>query len=342
MSLPPLPILPTMGVGSAAAPGWLSLGRHQIRDGVMGGADIEEMFDDATRLAVADQIEAGIDIISDGELRRQRFVYEMYDRLSGLKRVAPSRRLGVPGYDMAPHFIAEERVSAPRGLGVAREFAALQAIAPGRHLKAAFPGALTFALAIRSAPRGRDNLIDELVGLVRAEVAELAALDCRQIQLDEPSFADPPLGITKREAASIVNRCTEGHEGRIAVHICFGNNAGRPLSDRGLARLLPELEALHCRQLVLEFANREMAEIELLAGLARKYEIAAGVIDVKSFHLESAEQVARRIELALNHVPIDRLSLTADCGFSATPRALAVAKMRALVAGAALVRSRIA
>ena len=342
MTTPPLPILPTMGVGSAAAPGWLYLGRHQMRDGAMGSADIDEMFDDATRLAVADQIDAGIDIISDGELRRQRFVYEMYERLNGLKRVPSARRLGVPGYDSAPHFIAEERISAPRGLGVAREFAALQLLAPGRHLKAAFPGALTFALGIKSAARGRDNLIDELVNLVRQEVAELAAAGCRHIQLDEPSFAEPPLGITRREAAAIVNRCTEGHEQHIGVHICFGNNAGRPLTDRGLARLLPELEALHCRQLVLEFANREMAEIELLSGLARKYAIAVGVIDVKSFHVESAEQVARRIELALNHVPLDRLSVTADCGFSATPRALAVAKMKALVEGTALVRARIA
>lgn len=342
MSLPPLPVLPTMGVGSAAAPGWLSLARHQIRDGALGSADIAELFEDATRLAVADQIEAGIDILSDGELRRQRFVYEMYDRLNGLKRAPPARRLGVPGYDMAPHFIAEERLSAPRGLGVAEEFASLRALAPDRHLKAAFPGALTFALGIKSAPRGRDHLIDELVGLVRAEIAALAAAGCRHIQLDEPSFAEPPLGITRREAASIVNRCTEGHEGSIAVHICFGNNAGRPLTDRSIARLLPELEALHCRQLVLEFANREMSEIELLAGLARKYEIAAGVIDVKSFHVESAEQVARRIERALNYVPLDKLTITADCGFSATPRALAMAKMRALVQGAELVRNRVA
>src|SRR5262245_9015989 len=95
----PLPILPTMGVGSAAAPGWLGLARGPMREGALGSADIEELFGDATRLAVADQIEAGLDIISDGELSRQRFVYEMYERLSGLKRLAPARKLGVPGYD---------------------------------------------------------------------------------------------------------------------------------------------------------------------------------------------------------------------------------------------------
>src|SRR6185295_9014420 len=92
-----LPPLPTMGVGSYASPGWLILGRQQLRAGALGPADIEELLEDATRIAIADQVEAGLDIISDGELRRQRFVYEMYDRLAGLTRVPPRRRVGVPG-----------------------------------------------------------------------------------------------------------------------------------------------------------------------------------------------------------------------------------------------------
>src|SRR5690606_19447884 len=96
-----LPILPTMGVGSYATPGWLFLFREHMRESA-GPADVDEAFEDATRLAIADQIEAGIDVISDGELRRMRFVYEMYDRLRGMERVPPVRRLGVPGYDRAP------------------------------------------------------------------------------------------------------------------------------------------------------------------------------------------------------------------------------------------------
>ena len=112
-----LPILPTMGVGSYAIPGWMHLFRRNMGD-TAGPLDVAEAFEDATRLAIADQVEAGIDIISDGELRRQRFVYEMYDRISGIARQQRPRKLGVPGYDMAPKFYATDKVIAPDGLGL--------------------------------------------------------------------------------------------------------------------------------------------------------------------------------------------------------------------------------
>jgi len=129
--------------------------------------------------------------------------------------------------------------------------------------------------------------------------------------------------------------------GTLAVHVCFGNNAGRPTRDRRIGRLFPAIERLDCQQLVMEFANREMADIELMARLAQKYQVFCGVVDVKSFHRETPEDVARRIELCLKHVPASRLGVTADCGFSALPRFLAREKMRALAAGARLVRGRL-
>src|SRR3990172_12481671 len=109
-----LPLLPTMGVGSSASPSWLVAAREKIRDRTFGPRDIEETLEDATRVAVGDPIDAGLDVLSDGEMRRQRFVYEMFDRLGGLQRVAPRRRGGGPGYDMAPH------LATPRPPGGAR------------------------------------------------------------------------------------------------------------------------------------------------------------------------------------------------------------------------------
>lgn len=333
-----LPLLPTMGIGSAAAPGWLYASRRMAREGAFGPADIEELYDDATRLAVRDQIEAGLDVISDGELRRQRFVYEMYDRLGGLTRVPSPRKLGVAGYDQAPHFRAEEAVGAPAGLGIVAEYRALQAMAPGRVLKAAFPGALTFALAIEAGRPGRTALVDQLIALVRAEIAGLIEAGCAFIQLDEPVLAAPPLGLTQAEAAEIINRTTAGHAGRIAVHVCFGNNAGRPLTPRSLSALMPAMRVLDCAMLVLEFANREMADLDVLSELSRSHLIGVGVIDVKSFHCETPGEVAERLERVLRHAPAERLLATADCGYSALPRGLARAKMVALVAGAAALR----
>ena len=92
-----LPLFPVMGVGSYAAPGWFIAFRQKIRDESAGEADIQEALDDATRIAVSDQLDAGVDILTDGELRRQRFVYEMFDRVIGLSRITPGRKIGVPG-----------------------------------------------------------------------------------------------------------------------------------------------------------------------------------------------------------------------------------------------------
>ena len=337
--------LPTMGVGSYAAPGWLFLFREAMRAGRTGAEDVEEAFDDATRIAIADQIEAGVDILSDGELRRSRFVYEMYDRLTGIERVPAGRRLGVPGYDRAPNFTARERVAAPGGLGIAAEFRRLRELAPGRRLKVAFPGPLTFMPKI--APEGpysgdRAALLDDIAGIVRDELDRLAGEGAELIQIDEPGFTDLSHGMDSRACAEAVNSAVAGHADRVAVHICFGNNASRPYSPRGFARLLPGMAMLDCSMLVLEFANREMADLDALPALAERYRIAAGVIDVKSFHIETPEEVAGRLERVLEVVPRERLWVTADCGFSALPRWLAREKLRAMVAGTRLVRGDVA
>ena len=335
--------LPTMGVGSYAAPGWLFLFREAMRAGRTGAEDVEEAFDDATRVAIADQLEAGVDILSDGELRRSRFVYEMYDRLTGIERLPPGRRLGVPGYDRAPHFVARERVSAPHGLGIAGEYRRLRELVPEKPLKVAFPGPMTFMPKIEpEGPYGGDRmaLLEDIAGIVRDELDRLGEEGAELIQIDEPGFTDPSHGLDSRLCAEAVNKAVAGHAERVAVHICFGNNASRPYAPRGLGRLLPGMAMLDCSMLVLEFANREMADLDLLPALAERYRIAAGVIDVKSFHVETPEEVAARLERVLAVVPRDRLWVTADCGFSALPRWLAREKLRAMVAGTRLVRGQ--
>ena len=333
-----LPLLPTMGVGSYASPGWFVLFRSQLRDGRIGPDDIGEALDDATRIAVLDQIEAGINILTDGELRRQRFVYEMFDRVEGLERIKPGRKLGVPGYDMAPHFNVTGPIRSPQGFGVVEDFEALRRMAPDRPLKVAIPGPLTFALPLKSSGRDVGDIMAEITAMVSAELTALAAAGAAYVQIDEPALPHPPLGLSHAEAAAAINRAAKGFPGRVGVHVCFGNNAGRPMANRRFDRLMAAMQALDCDQLVLEFANREMADVELLAPLSEKFDIAAGVVDVKNFHLETPEEVAGRIRRCLDFVPVERLGITADCGFSALPRYLARQKMQAMVAGARAVR----
>jgi 5-methyltetrahydropteroyltriglutamate--homocysteine methyltransferase len=333
-----LPLLPTMGVGSYASPGWFVAFRRQMRDGGAGPDDIREALDDATRIAVLDQISAGVDILTDGELRRQRFVYEMFDTIEGLERLPPQRRLGVPGYDMAPHFRVTGQIASPSGFGVVEDFKLLQKLAPGRALKVAIPGPLTFAMPLEAGGRASETVIADIVAMVRGEVLALAEAGADYIQLDEPALPHPPLGLDHKTAAAMINAAAKGFAGKLAVHVCFGNNAGRPMADRRFGRIMEAMMLLNCHQLVLEFANRQMADVELLEQLSERFAIAAGVVDVKSFHLESPALVAERIRQCLKFVPAENLSITGDCGFSALPRFLARQKMEAMVAGAALVR----
>jgi 5-methyltetrahydropteroyltriglutamate--homocysteine methyltransferase len=339
---PPLPPLPTVGVGSYAAPGWFIHANRAVREGAFGRHDAEELYEDATRIAIADQREAGLDIISDGEFSRQRFVFEMFQHLQGLERVPPARRLGIAGYDMAPSFVLAEgdRVSAPHGLHVVEEYRTLARLAPDARRKVALPGPLTFAGYIGTAGARVSHLLDTLTELLRAEVEGLVAAGADYVQLDEPGLAMQPHGLSLEDCAEAINAVVGGFGIRIGVHVCFGNNAGRPASPRDIERLMPGLAELEAQELSLEFANREMAQVELLAPLTERFDIAAGVVDVKSFHEETPEEVAARIERCLEHAPASRLRITADCGFSALPRWLARRKLRALVAGARLVRNR--
>ncbi|MEQ9643829.1 MAG: methionine synthase [Alphaproteobacteria bacterium] len=329
-----LPLLATMTVGSAATPGWMHVFRDRLRDRGAGPADIDEAFDDATRLAIADQIEAGMDVIVDGELRRLRFVYEMYDRLTGLDRIPPGRRLGVPGYDRAPQFQAAGPIGAPDGLGVVPELARLKAQVPDRPIKVALPGPLTFANNIGGGP----EVLEQVTAIVAAEVAGLAAIGADIIQLDEPGLTHPRAGGFPDDGVPAMNAALAPAGAAAALHVCFGNNASRPMAKRDLAPLLPAMSRLDCDLLMLEFANREMAEIEILAALPERMRFAVGVVDVKNFYVETAEDVAARLRRALEHCPAERLYGTMDCGLSAIPRWLAVEKMRALVAGTRLVR----
>lgn len=342
-----LPLLPTMGVGSYATPGWMHLFRDAMRDGRPGPADVEEAFRDATRIAIDDQLDAGIDMITDGELTRMRFVYEMYDRIGGLTRIPPTRRLGVPGYDRAPKFVANEPIRAPDGLGLVEEWRAFSALCPDRPRKIAFPGPLTFARNISpgrhyaDAPDPERAVLIDVTALIAAEVAALIAAGATLVQLDEPGFANPPTYLSIEEGAEFVNVALGGHRDATAVHVCFGNNASRPYVRRDMGRLFPAIGSLDCSMLMLEFANREMADLELIGPLAARFDIAAGVIDVKSFHEETGDEVAARLRRVLEHVPAERLVVTADCGFSALPRWLARHKLHAMVEGARIVRNEL-
>jgi 5-methyltetrahydropteroyltriglutamate--homocysteine methyltransferase len=336
----------TSVVGSHAHPGWFVSGIAAAERGEFGPADLAEMLDDAVDLAIRDQEAAGIDVISDGEMRRAGFfTAEFYSHLTGVRALPSERRLGAGGHDQQHRFEVLEPIAAPDGLGVVGEFVAARTRTT-RPLKVTLPGPYTLSGRLRTG-RGevyptRVAAAEAFVGILQAELRALADAGATIIQVDEPSPAiHPDAGA---DFAALFNAAIEPVRGRVRLgaHLCFGNFLGRPLAARSYRPIRDAMLGFGVDELVLEFANREMAEIDLLAELVDAgRDVAAGVIDVKNYHLESADEVAVRIESILAAgVPGDRLALVPDCGFSQTARWATVAKLHALVAGRDLVRGR--
>ncbi len=333
----------TSVVGSHARPSWFVSGIDAAQRGEFGPADLEEMLDDAVDLAIRDQETAGIDIVCDGEMRRAGFfTAEFYRHLTGVRPLPADRRLGAGGHDQQHRFEVLEPIAAPDGLGVIAEYRYARTRTT-RPLKVTIPGPYTLSGRLTYGPGQvyphRNDAAEAFVPILRTEIEGLAAEGATFIQIDDPSPAIHP--DAPSDFSALFNAAVAPVVGqvRLGAHLCFGNYLGRPLARRTYRPVLDAMLRFDVDELVLEFANREMAEVEILGEIAAVgRDVAAGIIDVKNYHLESPDEVAERIEAILAvGVPPERLTLVPDCGFSQTARWATRAKLMALVAGRDLV-----
>ena len=334
--------LRTTVIGSYPQPGWVELAARHLDE--MGPADLAELQDDAVAAAVRDQVAAGLDVITDGEQTRLDFNLSFYGFLEGIDRdAAVERRLGPPGHDQRGRHRITGELRAPRGLGVVAEFERLRRNAPaGPTLKASVPGPYT--LSGRLVPGGaypdRWAVAEALVPIVSAELRALVDAGCRELCVDEPSMScyahreDPArlVDLFNRTASSVVGRT------RLSTHLCFGNYKGRAVAPRRYAPLFPAFLRLKLDEVHLEMASREFAEIERIKDVAEVADVAVGIVDVKSYWIEPAEEIAARVRACLRLAPPERLSFAPDCGLSQTARWAARAKLANLVAGVSVVR----
>jgi len=334
--------LRTTVIGSYPFPGWLEFACQHLDQ--FGGADREELVQDAVAIAVKDQVDAGLDVITDGEQTRLDFNLSFYGFLDGMElESAPPRRFGPPAHDQRGKHRVVGELAAPRGLGAVEDFRRLQAIAPkGVDLKASVPGPYTLSGRLLPNDRYPDRLAltEALLPLVRAELEALVAAGCREITLDEPSMScyahkeDPAkfVDIFNRTVAPIVGKC------RLSTHLCFGNYKGRAVGPRRYAPMFPAFLKMDLDEIHLEMASREFSELELLKEIAQVRDVAVGIIDVKSYYIETPEEVARRVRACLKHAPAERLSLAPDCGLSQTARWASKLKLANMVQGVGIVR----
>ncbi len=228
-------------------------------------------------------------------------------------------------------------LSAPDGLGTVAEYRRLRELtdAPA---KMPVPGPFTLAGCIDGGEVYPDRaaVTEALVPIVNAELQALDAAGVDFIQLDEPSFACHP--DSAERFLDVVGRTVRGVKAYLSMHMCFGNYRARAVGRRSYRPLFPQVGRAAVNQLALEFASREMAEVELLAGLPESMDVAVGLVDVKNTWIEPAELVAERLRQVLKYVDAGRVSVTPDCGFSQTARHVANAKARAMVEGVRIVR----
>jgi len=339
--VPHEPIRTTV-VGSYPFPGWLELTGAHLDE--LGPDDREEAVRDAVWAAVGDQLRAGLDVITDGEQTRFDFNLSFYAFVDGLELDRePRRRFGPPAHDQRGRHRIVGELTAPNGLGVVAEWKRLRSLAPdGSQLKATVPGPYT--LAGRIEPSGdypdRWAVTEALLPIVGAELEALVEAGCGVVTVDEPSMScyadreDPErlVDAFNRTVASVAGRCYLG------THLCFGNYKGRAVAKRRYETMFPAFIELAADELHLEMASREFAELELIAEIGESRDVGVGVIDVKSYYVETPSDVEERIRACLNHVVPERLSVSPDCGLSQTARWAARQKLANMVAGAQLVR----
>ena len=335
--------LQTTVIGSYPFPGWLEFASAHLEQ--FGSADIEELRTDAVITAVRDQLAAGLDVITAGEQTRYDFNLSFYGRLEGLDSTSASpRRFGPPAHDQRGKYDVTGRLHSTHGLGSVAEFKLLQKIAPpGPVLKASVPGPYTLSGRINPGGIYKDrwDVTEALIPIVRSELEQLVRAGCREITLDEPSMScyahreDPPrfVKIFADTVKPILEKC------RLSTHLCFGNYKGRAVGLRRYAPLFPAFFELPVDEMHLEMASREFAEIEVIGKIAeRGTDVAVGIIDVKSYYIETPGDVAERVRLCLKYAPAEKLSFAPDCGLSQTARWAARQKLANMVSGVAIVR----
>jgi 5-methyltetrahydropteroyltriglutamate--homocysteine methyltransferase len=337
----PVPLIPTSVVGSHGKPGWWFASVKALEGGEFGPADLEEMFDDAADTAIRDMETAGIDIITDGEVRRlDGYVDSYYAIIKGIQPLPVRRKAGPWGYDQQTRYEAVGRIETPAGgLGIVKEFAYLKAHTAKR-VKATCAGPLTFGSRIHPGAiyKGVVDVAERFAEVINEELKALVAAGADLIQLDEPARGN----VSGAEMARLFNVATDGVRAKLGFHICFGNRFGRSRFPRTYEPYFPGVLEARADQFVLEFAGRELSELDLWKKYGDGRELGAGIIDVKGFHPESAEEVARRIRQVLQVCPAEKLTVNPDCGFGWSPRYMCNQKLRGLAAGAALVRSELA
>jgi 5-methyltetrahydropteroyltriglutamate--homocysteine methyltransferase len=342
-----LPILPTTVVGSYPQPDWL-VNREMLSKTVprtrmqeiwrVDEAFLEKAQDDATVLAIRDMEAAGVDIVSDGEIRRESYSNRFATALEGIDLDNPGQVVARGGrVTEVPRVVSKIRRTRPvetRDMEFLRRHTS-------RVAKMTLPGPFTMSQQAKNEFYDDvEELVMDLAAAVNEEAHDLVAAGADIIQLDEPWVRNDP-ELARRYAVKGINRALQGIKVPTIVHLCFGYAAVVPGETKPTGySFLAELADCNAAQISIEAAQPKL-DLGVLKDLSGKT-ILLGVLDLGDKKPETADTVAGRIRAGLQYLPPERLVPAPDCGMKYLPRELAFAKLKALADGAAIVRKEIA
>lgn len=338
-------LIPTTVVGSYPQPDWL-VDRENLRSRLPPRVRVRELWrvpepyleqaqDDATLVAIRAMERAGIDIISDGEIRRESYSNRFATALEGMDLDNPGTAIDRTGHpNPVPRVVGAVRRARPVEV---RDLEFLRRNTDHR-IKITVPGPFTVAQQAQNDyyPDDRALALD-LAAAINEEIKDLFAAGADVVQIDEPYLQARPEK-ARAYAVEVINRALEGVQGTTALHMCFGY-AAIVHNRAGEYAFLPELNDCIAQQISLEAAQPNL-DLSALKALPSKT-IMLGVLNLGTTEVETAEEVAGRIRAALRYIEPQRLLVAPDCGMKYLPREVAFGKLQAMARGAAIVREEI-
>ena len=333
-------MLTTTVIGSWSVPDWLERAKTAAYHGGVSRTQLTDMHDMAIKAALKDQEVAGIDIVSDGELRRDNDVDHILARVPGVVAREPVKAFYFDYLDLElPTRIPDV---GPGPLGLAADLAFTRAYTE-RPVRFSMTGPFSLSRRLRTGDgagyTNRADLVRDLARVLNAEARALADAGAELLQLDEPFLAGYPEHVGL--AIEAVNIVVTDVPVTWALHVCYGNRYARPLWEGHYDFLFPAVLDAAVDQLLLEFARKGDDDLALIEKYRWDRVLGVGVLDVKTAEVESVALVEQRIERASAVVAPERLLVTPDCGLRHLPASVARAKLRAMTTAAASVRARL-
>ncbi|BBD71943.1 methionine synthase [Sulfodiicoccus acidiphilus] len=324
-----LPLLPTTVIGSYPRPKWLREALRLRSTGRMKEEELREAFDDSVQVVLREHGLAGVDVPTDGEMRRDEMVEFFAERLGGFKFYGPVRVWGA-NYYRKPSVVSKVSYREPM---LVDEFKYASSVSYTPNLKVTITGPYTMAdWSYNEYYKSKEELAHDLAKVMNAEMKSLVEAGAKVIQVDEPAIHTHKSEVDW--AVHVVNESVKGINVKVVLHVCYGD----------YSIIFPKLNELLVDQVNLALKNYDYEPIKLLKRYRIEKEIGVGVIDVHTNRVETPDEVAKdlnRVLKYLDYLPPHKFWVNPDCGLKLRPRKVAFEKLKSMVNGTLALRSRL-